>query len=158
MASAVDASELAQLAQSLRRAPKAVRDAIKVESRAKIAEPVAGRIRSAASGPYARILAPGTKAQAGSGAEARIKIGGLSPKVSGRAGPRQVVFGVEFGGGKRLSKIAAGRGHRGYRRYSTRQFVRHKAPFIWPTVHKNADAIEEAYAEIVLDALHKEVS
>ena len=153
----IDAREFGTLARDLRRAPKVIRDAVKRDSRSEIAEPLAGKIRSAARGPYAKVLAPGTKTRAGSGAEAQIVIGGVRPKLSGGGGPRAVVYGTEFGGGKRLSPVLAhnraGVRVRGYRRFSTNQFRRNKAPFIFPTVAKNMDAIVEAYAVIVSRAL-----
>ena len=153
----IDAREFGSMARDLRRAPKAIRDAVKRDSRSEIAEPLAAKIRTAASGPYARVLAAGTKTRAGSGAEAQIVVGGARPKLSGGAGPRHVVFGTEWGGGKRLSPVLghtrAGVKVRGYRRFSTNQFRRTKRPFIFPTVGKNIDRIIEAYAGIVSRAL-----
>jgi hypothetical protein len=149
----IDAREFGQLAQDLRRAPKVIRDAVKRDSRTEIAEPLAGKIRAAASGPWAKVLAPGTKTRAGSGAEAQIVVGGVRPKLSGGGGPRSVVYGTEFGGGKRLTAVPTRGRRRGYRRFSTNQFRRNKRPFIFPTVAKNIDAIVEAYAGIVSRAL-----
>lgn len=155
MTTTVDAREFGDLARDLRTAPKAIRDAIKRESRDAIAEPLAGKIRAAASGPWAKVLVPGVKTRAGSGAEAVIVIGGARPKLSGGAGPRQVVYGTEFGGGKRLSITPRTAKHRGYRRYSTAQFRRNRREFIFPTLGHNADAVSHAYADIVLDALYE---
>lgn len=158
MAALIDAREFGQMARDLRRAPKAVRDEVKRESRTRIAEPLAAKIKSAAAstGPWAAVLVAGTKTRAG--AEPVIVVGGKTPRLSGGAGPRHVVFGTEWGGGKRLSVVARSNRARGHRRYSTNQFRRHKHPFIFPTVARNYDAIVEAYADIVVRAIDKEVS
>lgn len=143
----------------MRRAPKAVRDQVKHDARDEIAEPLASRIRAAAGsvGPYSRVLSGGVKTRAG--VEPVIVVGGKSPKLSGGAGPRDVVFGTEWGGGKRLSPVRAynRKGHRvrGYRRYSTNQFRGRQRPFIFPTVGRNYPKIEDAYATIILRALDK---
>ena len=156
----IDSRQFGDMARDLRRAPKAIRDAVKADSRSEIAEPLAAKIRAAATGPHVSVLAPGVKTRAGSGAESQIIVGGARPKLSGGAGPRHVVFGDEWGGGKRLSPVLgyarggkrAGR-VRGYRRFSTNQFRQGKRPFVFPTVARNSDAIMEAYATIVMRAL-----
>lgn len=149
----IDAREFGDLARDLRQAPKAIRVAVKRESRARIAEPLAGRIRAAATGPWSGVLAAGVKTRAGSGAEAVVAIGGARPKLRGGAGPRHVVFGAEFGGGKRIARVPRTDRHRGYRRYATNQFRGHHDPFVFPTAARSQDAIAETYAEIVLEAL-----
>jgi len=156
----IDAREFGAMATGLRRAPKAIRDAVKRDSRAEIAEPLAAKVRGAARGPWALVLAQGVKTRAGSGAEAQIVIGGVRPKVSGGAGPRHLIYGTEWGGGKRLSTVKGytrkGRRSgpvRGHRRYSTNQFRRGATPFVFPTVARNIDNIVEAYATIVMRAL-----
>lgn len=156
------ATDCEAAAKGLRRVPKELRRALSTEVKAAVADPLAARIRAAASGPYARILGPGTKARAG--ADPTIVVGGASPKLSGGAGPRRVVFGTEWGGGKRLSPVVGydrgGRrkGHvRGYRRYSTNQFHRHQHPFVFPTVNANMDKALEAWATIVTDVVNREV-
>jgi len=162
MAALIDAREFGQMAKDLRRAPKSVRDEVKRESRTRIAEPLAAKIKAAAgsTGPWSRVLVAGVKTRAG--AEPTILVGGTRPKLSGGGGPRSVVFGTEWGGGKRFSRVLAyqtGRGRTsGHRRASTAQFRSHKHPFIFPTVGKHMDSIVEIYADIVVKALEKEVS
>ena len=155
------AADCGAAAKGLRRLPKELRRALSAEVKDAVAEPLANRIRAAASGPYARVLGPGTKARAG--ADPTIVIGGMSPKLSGGGGPRAVVYGTEWGGGKRLSPVVAyQRGGRrpgrvrGYRRYSTNQF-RTAHPFVFPTVNANMDKALEAWAGIVDDVVAREV-
>lgn len=148
------AAECEAAAKSLRRVPTELRRALSREVKTQVAEPLANRIRSQAgqTGPWGHILARGTKARAG--ADPTIVVGGLSPKLSGGGGPRHVVFGTEWGGGKRLSRVPSRAGRRGYRRYSTNQFRRAR-PFVFPTINQNMDATLEAFADITMTVLEK---
>jgi hypothetical protein len=101
------------------------------------------------------VLAAGVKARAG--ADPTIVVGGLRPKLSGGAGPRQVIFGAEFGGGKRLSAVPAGRGRRGYRRYTTAQFRAHQTPFVFPTIADNIPWALDTWADLTLDVLEQAI-
>lgn len=142
----------------LRRLPKDVRRALSARMKDEVATPLASRIAAAAAGPWAGALRAGTKARAG--ADPTIAVGGMSPKMRGGAGPRNVVFGAEFGGGKRLAKVTeyqrggrrAGK-VRGHRRYATRQFAHNKDPFIFDTVAANMDKTMDAIATIVLEVM-----
>lgn len=141
----------------LRRVPKDLRRALSTEVKEQVAVPLAGRIRVAASGPYTRVLSAGTKARAG--ADPTIVVGGLSPKLKGGGGPRSVVFGTEWGGGKRSRPITGyTRGGqrpgrvRGHRRHTTMQFGRPR-PFVYSTVSANYGDIIDTYADIVMRVL-----
>jgi hypothetical protein len=75
--------------------------------------------------------------------------------VSGGAGPRQLVYGTEFGGGSRLTAVPRSRRRRGYRVHSTRQFARNRRPFIFPTITQQLPAVLDEYAEIVTDTFRE---
>jgi hypothetical protein len=103
-----------------------------------ITEPLAHDIASAAAGPHARVLSAGVKAR--TSATPDIVVGGTRPKLSGGAGPRDVVFGDEFGGGK--SK-------------RTRQFRRTRSPFVFRTLGRRTEWTLDQYGQIVDDVLEE---
>lgn len=143
-------------AKAMRSLPSEVRKELRSRMRDEVAEPLAAKIRTASHrSPWAKVLAPGTKTL--SGVAPKIKVGGTSPRLSGGGGPRAVVFGAEFGGGKRLTAVPRSAKHRGYRRFSTNQFRSHHTPFVFNTVNANLVAAEEAVATIVLDVFEREV-
>lgn len=121
-----------------------------------VAEPLARKIGAAAGGPWARILDAGTKARAA--ADPQIVVGGARPRLSGGAGPRQVVFGTEFGGGGRVKAIPTTPKRRGHRRVTTNQFRRHHKPFVFPTIEANMPEVLDAYADITLKVLNEGVN
>ena len=149
------ARECKDAAKALRGVPKDLRRALSHEAKDRVATPLAGRIRSAASGPWARVLAAGTKARAG--ADPTIVVGGQAPRLSGGGGPRSVVYGVEFGGGTRTTAVPSRAGRRGYRRRSTRQFVGRHDPFVYPTISASMPRVLDTYADIVMDVLGEAV-
>lgn len=150
------ARECREAARGLRRVPADLRRDIAAQSRDKVAAPLAGKIARAAVGPHADILAAGTKARAA--ADPTIVVGGLRPKLSGGAGPRQVVFGDEFGGGKRLSAVPARPGQRAHRRYTTNQFRGAARPFVFPTVRREVPWVLDTFADIAMTTLDKAVN
>jgi hypothetical protein len=93
--------------KALRRIPKEVRRALAAEVKTEVAAPLAVKIAGAATGPYNRVLRNGTKARAS--ADPQIVVGGARPRLSHGAGPRDVVFGTEFGGGKRITRVPSTR-------------------------------------------------
>ena len=145
------AQECAAAAKGLRRVPAELRRALATEVKAAVADPLAGRVKAAAAGPWARVLAAGTKSRAG--ADPTILVGGSSPRASGGAGPRALVYGTEFGGGKRLTAVPGRKGRRGYRRYSTNQFRANHRPFVFPTIEANMPKVLDAFAGIVSGVL-----
>jgi hypothetical protein len=142
--------------RGLRQVPTDLRRELSAQTKDQVAAPLAGRIAAAATGPHAAILAAGTKARAG--ADPTIVVGGLRPKLSGGAGPRQVVFGDEFGGGKRLSPIPRSRRARAHRRHSTNQFRRGAKPFVFPTIGDNLPWVLDTFADVTLSTLSKGVN
>ena len=143
-------------AKNLRRVPKDLRRDLSSQMKEKVAVPLAGKVSGAATGPWAAVLAAGTKARAG--ADPTIVVGGQRPRLSGGAGPRAVIFGTEFGGGKRISKVAKTAKHRGYRRYSTNQFRAHHKPFVFPTINRNIPWVLDQFADVTMTTLEKAVN
>lgn len=135
---------------------------------------MADRISAAATGPHRAALAAGVKARTSSTPD--IVIGGARPKLRGGAGPRDLVYGNEFGSpGTRESivnrELRRGRKRRGvvtaterstqaaggkvvYRRHATRQF-KAKRPFVFPTLARDTPEILDGYARIVDDVLEE---
>lgn len=143
-------------AKNLRRIPRELRKTLSSDVKEKVATPLAAKVGAAATGPWARVLSTGSKARAG--ADPKIIVGGLRPRLRNGAGPRQVVFGVEFGGGRRTTAIPARNGHRGYHRKSTKQFVNNKRPFVYPTIARNIDWVLDTFADITIGVLSKGVN
>lgn len=146
--------EFAQAAReagkNVRRLPKDLRDALRTRTRPEVTEPLAGTVASAAAGPHAATLSAGVKAR--TDAVPVISIGGTRPKVSGGAGPRDLVYGNEFGGSSRKGSVSAGRRARSYTRRTTRQFA-HRRPFVFRTIAQRVPWVLDRYADIVGDVL-----
>lgn len=148
------AKECEQVARELRRIPKEVRRTLAREVKEKVAEPLASVVAGKARGPWARVLTPGTKAR--SGADPKIVIGGMRPRLSGGGGPRDVIFGSQWGGGKRTTAVGSTTKRRGHRRASTNQFSNNITPFVYPAIVAQMPDVLDTYAEIVLEVMEKE--
>lgn len=149
------AAECEAAAKALRRLPKDVRRALASEVKSDVAEPLSRKIAAAAVGPWNRVLRAGTKAR--SAADPQIVVGGMRPKLSGGGGPRSVVYGTEFGGGKRRTAVPSKPGRRGYSRRSTAQFARHHQPFVFKTIGTNIGWVLDRYADIVDEVIDREI-
>ena len=143
-------------AKSLRRVPAQLRRELSTAVKDEVATPLAARIASAATGPWAPILAAGTKARAG--ADPTIVVGGARPRVSGGAGPRALVFGVEFGGHTRVTVLPPTNRRRGHRRHTTRQFAGKRAPFVFPTIERSLPWVLDTFADLTMATLEKSVN
>lgn len=148
------AAECKHAARGLRRVDKDTRRKIAAESRSRIAEPLAGAIARAATGPYAAALAKGTKAR--TAADPTVVVGGRRKVVRNGASPRDLVFGTEYGGGDRPSHVPARNGHRAYTRSGTRQFVPAR-PFAVPTTRDRLPAILDEFGEMIAEVLDEGV-
>jgi hypothetical protein len=148
-------TECDRTAKALRRLPKDVRRALAADVKTQVAAPLAGKIAGAATGPYARALSGAVKARAS--AEPVIVVGGSRKVVSGGASPRDLIYGTEFGGGKRRSRVPGNGKHVGYSRAGTNQF--HPArPFVFPTIGAESEWVLEQFADIVLKTLEQGLS
>ena len=149
------AAECDQVAKSLRRMPAELRRALASGVKSDVAAPLAAKIGAAAAGPYGHALSGAVKARAA--ADPTIVIGGSRRVVSGGASARDLIYGTEFGGGKRTTAVPRNAKHKGYRRRSTNQF--HPAhPFVFPTIGRESDWVLDQFATIVLDTLDKGVN
>ena len=140
------ARECKEAARNLRRLPKELRRALSNEVRDQVAEPLAADIRAAWSGPYARALSAATKTRAA--ADPQIVVGGSRRVVSGGASARDLVFGAEFGGGRRVTVIPTRPGRRGHRRHTTRQFGRGQHA-VFGTIEATLDRTFQRWADVV---------
>lgn len=169
--------------RQLRRVPAELRKTIAAEAQNRIADPMASFIRAAYRGPWAAELAAATKGR--KAADPTIAVAGARPVFSGGASVRHVVYGNEWGGGKRVTTvnreryaagdgrhIKAGQRRRGrvtdaerrrvgrtvYRVKSTQQFVRNHHPAIVPTFRDRAGWVLEAWADLVVDVIDRTVA
>lgn len=149
------ARDAGEAAKALRRLPADLRRALAQESKDQVAVPLAAKVAAAATGPWARVLSAGVKARVA--ADPKIVIGGKSPKLSGGGGPRSVVFGNEWGGGKRVRALAGNNRRRGHRRATTKQF-RNPHPFVFDTVNENMDWVLDQFADLTMTVLDKGVT
>lgn len=150
-------AECKAIARVLRRLPPQLRRDLAADVRDQVAEPLAVAMRGALSGPYASALQGAVKTRVS--ADPQIVVGGARRVVSGGARQRQLIYGVEFGGGKKVARVPAGgkvRRHVGYRRKSTNQFVP-AHPFIFSTVSEHGSRMLEAWADVVLKHIGEEI-
>lgn len=138
-----------EAARNTRRLPADLKNALKARTRPEVTEPLADTIANAATGSHARALAAGVKARTGTTPD--IVIGGTRPKLSGGAGPRDLVFGDEFGGSNRRGSVKGSARARAHTRRTTRQFTRR--PFVFRTLAGRVPWVLDRYAEIVDDVL-----
>lgn len=146
--------ECKQLARSMRRLPPELRRALASEVKTQIADPLADKMRAHLSGPYAAALSGSIKARVS--ADPKIVVGGGRRVVSGGAQARDLVFGTEFGGGKKVARVPSRAGRSGYRRRSTNQFVPDH-PFVFSTIGANGPWILDTFADIVLKVIDQEL-
>lgn len=138
-----------EAARNTRRLPKDLKDALKARTRPEVTEPLAKDIGAAATGPHRAILTAGTKARTSTTPD--IVIGGTRPRLSGGAGPRDVVAGDEFGGSNRRGAVRSSSRAKAHTRRTTRQFTRR--PFVFRTLSRRAAWVLDRYADIVDDVL-----
>lgn len=148
------AEECEQASRALRRIPRELRRDLGREIKDRVATPLAGHVARAFTGPYAGTLAKATKARAA--ADPQIVVGGARPRLRNGATPRQIVFGNEYGGGRKVSRVPRQNGHKGYRRLGTMQFVPAR-PSIWPTVEERTPETLDAFADVVLETFEREI-
>lgn len=131
----------------MRRLPADLRRDLGNEVRDTVAEPLAADIRTAWSGPYGPALAAATKTRVGT--DPQIIVGGSRRVVSGGASARDLVFGEEFGGGKRVKAIPSRPGRRGHRRRTTRQFAGTGQHAVFGTIAANLERTLDQWADAV---------
>lgn len=144
------ARECRQASRDLRRLPAEIRKALGRRVRDEVAEPLAGSIRTAGSGVYARRVAPTTRVRAGT--DPTLVVGGAKRVASGGARGRDLVFGTNFGGGRRVTAVPARSGRRGHRRHTTKQFTR-REPFVFGTIARELGRTFDRWVGIVDDAV-----
>lgn len=139
--------------RDLRRLPRDVKAALKVRTRPEVADPLAGTIRSTFRGPYAAALSTATKSRASG--DPKIVVGGARRVVSGGASPRDLVFGDQFGGGKRVGTVTRRTRHGSttYRRRTTAQFKTAR-PTIYPTIRRELPHVLDRFATIIEEVLN----
>lgn len=142
-----------QLARAMRGLPPELRRALASEVKTEIADPLADKMRASLSGPHAAALSGSIKARVS--ADPKIVVGGARRVVSGGAQARDLVFGNEFGGGKKIGRVTSRRG-KVYRRRTTNQFVPAR-PFVFATIADNGPWLLDTFADVVLKVIDKEL-
>lgn len=133
--------------RNMRRLPAELRRALANEVRDAVAEPLAADIRYAWSGPYRFPLSQATKARVQT--DPQVVIGGSRRVVSGGASARDLVYGEEWGGGKRVKAIPARPGRRGHRRRTTRQFAGPGQHAVYGTIARTLPRSLERFGDAV---------
>lgn len=143
--------------RGLRRVPTQVRRDLVDQVTPEIAQPLAADIAAAFRGPWAAQLATGTKARRL--AEPTIVVGGARRVVSGGAGVRDLVFGAQFGGGKKITTVhrKTRHGSTKYKAHTTRQFSK-PAPTIFPTIRERLPWVLDEFARLVLNTVNREMT
>ena len=139
--------------RQMRRLPAELRRALANRVRDDVAEPLAADIRAAWRGPYAVVLSAATKARVQT--DPQVVIGGARPRLGGGAGPRDLVYGAEWGGGRRVKAIPARAGRRGHRRRTTRQFTGQGQHAVYGTIARTLEATLDRWADAVEDIISK---
>lgn len=154
MATAEDfARECKDQARAVRRLPSEVRSALRSRVKAEVAEPMAADIRTSARTVYGQRVAGTAKVRAA--ADPTIVVGGAKRVASGGARARDLVFGIHFTAGRRVTIVPARTGRKGYRRPSTRQFVGRRDPFVFRTVAAQFDTYLDRWADIITETVEK---
>lgn len=146
----IDAAELRRASGALAAMPGVLRGALDQHGPTVLAQPLADALKAAVTGPWAGIIAAGVRVDP---YPLGVTIGGTSPTVSGGAGPSTVAAGVEYGGGRRVGTVRAGRRAKEHRRRTSEQFARHRAPYIAPTIAAMADQVAAATVTLIDDTL-----
>jgi len=154
-----------QAARQLRRLPAAVRKDLARDVQTEVAEPLAAAIRADWRGPHAAVLAAGTKTRVQ--VDPMVVVGGARKVLTGGASVRDVVYGNEFGGGKRSAWVNRpkneGRKRRGkvtaaeraratgkvYRRRTTQQFPTEGQHAIFGTIEGTLDSIFDRWVDVI---------
>lgn len=144
-------AECKRASRSLRRLPADLRRALGQRVKADVAEPLAADIRSAWTGPYGPALSAATKARVST--DPQVVIGGSRRVVSGGASPRQLVYGAEWGGGKRVARIPSRPGRRAHRRRTTAQFPRQGQHAVYGTIGATLDRTFDRWVTVVADLI-----
>lgn len=139
--------------RQMRRLPAELRRALGNEVKTRVADPLAADIRGAWSGPYAAVLSAATKTRVGT--DPQIIVGGSRRVVSGGASGRNLVFGAEWGGGRRVTAIPSKPGRRGHRRRTTRQFPTSGQHAVFGTIHRTLDKTFDRWVDVVDDLIGK---
>lgn len=169
--------------RALRRMPADLRQALSTQVQPRVAVPLAAKVANTFRGPWADRLAAQTKAR--KLADPTIVVGGARKVVRNGASARQLVYGNEWGGGKRVTtvnreryatttggagryqikagskrrgRIAAGeRGAGGRTIYKLRstQQFRTPHPSIFPTIRAEGGWVLDQFALIVDEVLEE---
>lgn len=137
----------------MRRLPRELRRTLANRVRDEVAEPLAADIRSAWSGPYAGRLSAATKARVQT--DPQIVVGGARRSFSGGASARDVVFGSEFGGGRKVKAIPRTARRAGHRRRTTQQFPRAGQHAVYGTIHRTLDRVFDRWVDVVDETIEE---
>lgn len=115
---AFDAGQVQQAATALHAAPARLEATLAGPALAGALDVLEQAVAGAWSGPYAVALSAGTRVQAPD----QVVVGGGAGHLSGGATAGDLVYGVEYGGGRRVGAVRAGRRAKAHTRRTTAQF------------------------------------
>lgn len=147
------ARECDDAAKAVRRLPRDLRRAFAQRTRDEVAEPLAARMRASGGGVYGRRVSATAKAR--SQADPTIVVGGARRVASGGASARDLLWGNEFGGGKKVRALVGNARRRGHRRRTTQQFVRNQSPFLYNTLSRSWDWALDKWATIADETINE---
>lgn len=116
----LDAGQVPAAALELSAAPGRVEAALAPAQLGQVAGILDAAVVAAWSGPYAVALAAGTAVE--TSPDLAVVTGGSAGHLSGGATAGDLVFGVEYGGGRRVAPVRPGRRARAHQRRTTAQF------------------------------------
>lgn len=116
---------------------------------------MAGDIRTGASTVWGHRVAATTKVRAA--ADPTIAVGSAKRVASGGAKGRDLVFGLHFPAGRRVTIVPARAGRKGYRRRSTQQFAGKRDPFVFRTIGRRVDSYLDRWADIITETIERDV-
>lgn len=116
----VDTQQVTDAAHDMAAARDRVTRALQPTQLTDALRPLRDDIAGAWTGPYARVLANATTVQ--TSPALAVVTGGSAPVLSGGGTASDVVFGVMFGGGRRVGSVRSTSRRRAHRRRTTAQF------------------------------------
>lgn len=116
----IDTGQATAAAADLAGAPARVAATLQPTRLAATVDVLGQAVKGAWSGPYGSALAAGTRVE--TNPTMAVVTGGSAGHLSGGATAGDLVLGVEFGGGRRVGQVSAGRRTAAHARRTTRQF------------------------------------
>lgn len=145
-------------AKRLKELDKPILKQFKADAKERIGEPLAVAMRAAAPQPWAVPIRKAITATGGQVPGIKLGSGNRAVTDDGRALGRDLIPGVEWGGGTRVKSIVRREkfGRVLYSRKTTIGFRKHHHPFVYEVISKRADMMRNEYLKMIDDVLSRE--